>query len=400
MRILLIIPSGGVGGIERLAVNFYHFYKEKGYFVKVLKVIKLPTDIVSFGQDELCLSDIDFSQMTKINRLLFYLKSPYNLRKIIKKHNFTHTLGFGDMPNIFSSLTFTKEYKIVSLHALKSVELSNNSFLSKLSRISYRSSYYNLDKVVCISNAIKTDLINNCNFPFKDKLTVIYNPHNIKQIEELAKEPIDNAHEKALFEKKTILFLGRLTLQKAPWHLLKSFALLDKNKDVNLLFVGDAVPEVQHYLDLLIQEYKIADNVFFLGRKSNPYQYLTKASVLALSSYYEGTPNVIVESIAVDVPIVSSNCTDGIIELMSTDPIIINDELITTASGIITPNFFKGKLFLPDSVDFLEEERIFAKALDLVLNNQKYKNTLVESKSALLEKVDLDSVAMKYLEKI
>jgi glycosyltransferase involved in cell wall biosynthesis len=396
-RILLIIPSGGVGGIERLAINFYHFYKEKGYFVKVLKVIKQPSDIVNFGEDELCLSDKDFIEMKKINRLLFYLKSPYHLRKIIKKYKFTDTLGFGDMPNIFSSLTFTNEHKIVSLHALKSVELSNNSFLSKLSRIAYKTSYRYLDKVVCISQAIKTDLINNCDFRFKDKLEVIYNPHNINQIEELSKVPLENAVELSLFDKKTILFLGRLTLQKAPWHLLKSFALLN-NKEVNLLFVGDAVPEVQNYLDQLIAEYNLSSNVFFLGRKSNPYQYLTKATVLALSSYYEGTPNVIVESIAVDVPIVSSNCTDGIIELMSVAKAEQKGDFIETESGIITPNFFKGKLFLPDTVDFLEEEQIFAKALELVLNDSSYKNSLVANKEKLLQKVDLESVAMKYLE--
>ena len=398
MKILLIIPSGGVGGIERLALNFYHFYKGKGYVVKVLKIIKLPSDIVSFGDDEWCLSDVDFSEMSKIQRLLFYVKSPYKLRKMIKKHQFTHTLGFGDMPNIFSSLTFTKEYKIVSLHALKSVELSNNSLLSKLSRLSYRTSYYFLDKVVCISNAIKIDLIANCNFKFKEKLEVIYNPHDIKNIQELALEKIEDQAEVDLFNKKTVLFLGRLTLQKAPWHLLKSFALMKENKDVNLLFLGDAVPGVQNYLDQLIKEYDLSNRVFFLGRKSNPYPYLAKADVLALSSYYEGTPNVIVESIAVDVPIVSSNCTDGILELMSTQTTEERDKLIFTESGILTPNFFIGKLFLPDSMEFLEEEKIFAQALELVLNNTQYKESLINSKSKLLEKVDLETIAMKYLE--
>jgi glycosyltransferase involved in cell wall biosynthesis len=395
-RILLIIPSGGVGGIERLAINFYNFYKEKGYFVKVLKVIKQPSDIVNFGEDELYLSDIDFIEIKKINRLLFYVKSPYNLRKIIKKYKFDCTLGFGDMPNIFSSLTFTNEYKIVSLHALKSVELSNNSFLSKLSRIAYKTSYKYLDKVVCISQAIKTDLINNCDFSFKNKLQVIYNPHNIKQIQELATIPIESEFEKSIFEKKTILFLGRLTLQKAPWHLLKSFALLN-DKNVNLVFVGDAVLDVQHYLDKIIVKYDLSSSVFFLGRKSNPYQYLSKASLLALSSYYEGTPNVIVESIAVDVPIVSSNCTDGIIELMSISKKQINNDFIETESGIITPNFFKGKLFLPETMEFLEEEQIFANALKKVLNETSYKKTLIENKLDLLKKVDLESVAMEYL---
>ena len=82
MRILLIIPYGGVGGIERLALNFYNFYKSKGYDVKVLKIIKLPTDIVNFGEDEWSLSNIDFSGMGRLERLFFYVKAPWKLRQI------------------------------------------------------------------------------------------------------------------------------------------------------------------------------------------------------------------------------------------------------------------------------------------------------------------------------
>lgn len=396
-RIVLIIPSGGVGGIERLALNFYNLYKSKGFEVKVVKIIKLKTDIVNFGEDELCLSDIDFSEMGRFERMFFYVKAPWRLRQIIKKYKFTHSLGFGDMPNIFSSLTFTKEYKIVSLHALKSVEFVNNSFLSRLSKLSYRTSYYFLDKVVCISKAIQEDLIQNCQFAFPKKLEVIYNPHNIAEIEKLSQIPLEDSAEKEIFKKKTVLFLGRLTYQKSPWHLIKSFSLLKECKDVNLVFVGDGVPAVEANMNKLIQHYNLQDNVFFLGRKSNPYQYLSQATLLALSSYYEGTPNVIVEAIACEIPIVSSNCTNGIIELMSNNQLETQGQLIKTESGIITPNFFKNSLSIPQSDDYIDEEYAFAEALYLVLNDNSYKASVVKNKADLLGKYDLEKVAFAYL---
>lgn len=397
MRILLIIPYGGVGGIERLALNFYNFYKSKGYDVKVLKIIKLPTDIVNFGEDEWSLSNIDFSGMGRLERLFFYVKAPWKLRQIIKKNRFDYSLGFGDMSNIFSSLTFTSEYKIVSIHSTKSKEFIDNTFLNRLSKLSYKSSYYFLDKVVCISHAIKEDLLQNCGFAFSEKLKVIYNPHHIAEIEKMAVIPLETEEEKKIFQKKTILFLGRLTTVKSPWHLLKAFSLLKNKADCNLVFVGDGAPDVLEYMNQLVGQLGLNEKVFFLGRKSNPYQYLKLATVLALSSKYEGTPNVIVEAIACGIPVVSSNCTDGLPELMSNSVLEKDGDLVITESGIITPTFFDNSISLPENNHFNHKEQVFAEALERVLYDTKYAENLMANRTALLQKYDIEKVALSYL---
>lgn len=399
-NILLIIPYGGVGGMERLAFYLHDHYKKQGCNVKVLKIIKLKTDIVNFGEDEFFLSDIDFSSMSFRKRLLFYFKAPFAIRQIIKQNSIDYSIAFGDMANVFSSLSFSREFKIASIHALKSVELTNNNFLNKFFKLAYKSSYYFLDKVVCISEAIKKDLITNCNFNFPEKLKVIYNPHDINQMLSMSLEPIELQDELRLFEKDVILFLGRLSIQKSPWHLVKAFSQVAKNNgNLNLIFIGDGDDNVLKYLKILIEELSIKDKVFFLGRKSNPYQYLKKANVLALSSYYEGTPNVIVEAIANEVPIVTSNCTDGIIELMSDTQLDQIGQLLETESGIITPNFFKGSLSIPKNSELIEEEILFAKALELVLSNKKYKEKLIENKEKLLRKFNIENIAEQYLKK-
>ena len=43
------MPYGGVGGMERLALNFYNQYKSQGYTVKAIKIIQLDSDIIHFG---------------------------------------------------------------------------------------------------------------------------------------------------------------------------------------------------------------------------------------------------------------------------------------------------------------------------------------------------------------
>ncbi|GAL64925.1 glycosyltransferase [Algibacter lectus] len=204
-RILLIMPYGSVGGMERLALSFYNFYIKKGFYVKALKFITLENDIINFNKDELYLSDKDFSSMSKKDRLLFYFKAPRAIKRIVKEHNITHSIAFGDMANLFSSLSFSKEYKIGSIHALKSVEFKHNTLFHRLTKLGYKTSYKNLDKLVCISKAIKDDLKTNCGYKFSN-IEIIYNPHDIAGISKLSNEPIIDEKEIQIFSKNTILF--------------------------------------------------------------------------------------------------------------------------------------------------------------------------------------------------
>lgn len=397
-RILLIMPYGSVGGMERLAQHFYKQYITNGYEVKALKFIALKSDIIYFDNDELALLKKDLKEISFINRMLFYLLAPLKIRRIIKTNNITHSIAFGDMANIFSSLTYTSEYKIASIHALKSVELKNDSIFNTLIRLSYKTIYKKLHKVVCISQDIKEDLISNCDYKPVQNLEVIYNPHDVNYIQERSKEILDNAKEIELFKYKTILFIGRLSIQKSPWHLINAFnEIVKQDKAVKLIFIGDGDGDVKNYITQLIKGYNIENNVVFLGRKKNPYKYLTLSNALVLSSHFEGTPNVIVEAIALGIPVVSSNCTLGIGELMSLETVNETKLNVEVEAGIITPNLFKGSLGIPSSPTLIKEEKMLYKALEQVINNTSYKDRLKNNKNKLLIKFDLENVTKQYL---
>jgi glycosyltransferase involved in cell wall biosynthesis len=395
------MPYGSVGGMERLAFTFYQHYKSLGYNVKAVKIIKLDNDIINFGEDEYHLSSIDFAGRSSLNRMVLYFRAPRLIRKIIRQNDITHSISFGDMANTFSSLTFTNEFKIGSIHALKSVEFVSKSIFNRIFKLSYKTSYRYFDKVVCISSAIKSDLIENCGFRFVDKLEVIYNPHNIETINRMAIEPLETAHEEQLFATPVVIFIGRLSMQKSPWHLIKAFALLlKKESDATLVFIGDGDKIVESYIAELTYFLNIEDRVKFLGRKDNPYKYLKRSRVLALSSYYEGTPNVIVEAMGLAVPVVTSLCTEGILELMSLRKRDFIARKIYTEAGIVTPNFYKGSLRIPEERDFTLEEQIMAEALQEVLGQSQYKTGLQEQLKDLLVKFDLEEVAQHYLQPI
>ena len=139
----------------------------------------------------------------------------------------------------------------------------------------------------------------------------IPNPIDFKEIDRLKLEAID---EEDIFSKKVIVNVGRLTKQKGQWILLEAFAKLN-NPEYNLIILG--VGEKEEELKQLSKTLKIADKVYFLGFKSNPFKYLYNSDIFVLSSLWEGFGNVIVEAMRCELPIVSSDCPSGPREIIS-----------------------------------------------------------------------------------
>jgi glycosyltransferase involved in cell wall biosynthesis len=151
------------------------------------------------------------------------------------------------------------------------------------------------------------------------------------------------------------------------------------------------------YLQSLVDGYGMAAQVTFLGRQSNPYKYLAHADVLALSSHFEGTPNVIVEAIALGVPVVSSHCTDGVVELMSTRELAEFDTPLELEAGIMTPPLTGRRDEITHQTPMMPSELALAAALVDVLGDADYRASVRSNREALLEKFDLARSAAAYL---
>lgn len=396
-HILLIIPYGGVGGMERLALNLYRHYRSLGDRVKVMKLVRLPDDIVNFGEDEIALSERDLTEMSALRRAGFYLSIPFSIASAVRAHGITHSIAMGDMGNLFSSLSPSHEFKVASIHSLKSVELAGGGGLNRIFGLAYRTTYRRFDRVVCISRAIRNDLLDNCGYRFPDNLEVVYNPHDLSAITEAATEELP-PDEAELFSGPTVVFLGRMAGQKALWHLIRAFqAVLERGTQPRLVFVGDGDADMTGYLQSLVEGYGIAAQVTFLGRRTNPYKYLAHADVLALSSHLEGTPNVIVEAIALGVPVVSSHCTDGVVELMSTRDVVGFDTPLELEAGVITPPLSGRRDQITHQTPLLSAELALADSLAAVLESPEYRESVCHNRDELLEKFELARSAQAYL---
>ncbi len=61
----------------------------------------------------------------------------------------------------------------------------------------------------------------------------------------------------------------------------------------------------------------LENDVGLPGFTNNPYSYLARSAAFVLSSYREGLPTVIIESIAVGTPVVSTDCPNGPAEILA-----------------------------------------------------------------------------------
>ncbi len=111
-----------------------------------------------------------------------------------------------------------------------------------------------------------------------------------------------------------VLAVGRLHYHKDYPTLLRAFAILRRNIDARLVFLGDG--EERKALEDLTKDLGLETSVSFLGNVANPLPYMKRAKVLALSSVVEALPTVLIEALAVNLPIVATDCPTGPSEIL------------------------------------------------------------------------------------
>lgn len=117
-------------------------------------------------------------------------------------------------------------------------------------------------------------------------------------------------------EPPTILAIGRLEAQKDMALTLRAFAALRKARSARLTILGEG-PERKR-LEPLAKRLGIADDVEMPGFVADVPERLARASLLLMTSRYEGFPAVPVEALAADVPVVATDCTPVLHGLLTT----------------------------------------------------------------------------------
>ena len=142
----------------------------------------------------------------------------------------------------------------------------------------------------------------------------IYNPLNKKQLLQLSKKKIKIPFFKS--SHNNFVNIGRLVTQKNQIIIIKALKLLKQktNYKFKLLIIGSGAEKKN--LEIAINRYNLRDNIKILSFQKNPFPYLNSADALILSSIYEGLPNVLLESLALQKFVISSDCPTGPSEIL------------------------------------------------------------------------------------
>ena len=129
--------------------------------------------------------------------------------------------------------------------------------------------------------------------------------------------PVNFSTSFALGEKrrKKILVVGRLVEQKGIDILIRAFSLIRDNLiDWHLEIIGDG--KLSSELYQLARQNKILPNTSFKGYQSNISPFYHEASIFVLPSRYEGMPNVLLEAMSYGLPVIVSDASPGLLDLV------------------------------------------------------------------------------------
>jgi glycosyltransferase involved in cell wall biosynthesis len=157
------------------------------------------------------------------------------------------------------------------------------------------------DLVVTTSRGVADDLVRSFGVSAR-RVRVVPNPIDVTAITAAAKEPLDPAHA-ARWSSPSIVAAGRLAEAKNYPLLIEAFAILRRRMPARLFILGQGDQEPA--LRALIGA-KGLDDVVLCGFQRNPWKYIARADVLALTSRYEGFGNVLIEAMACGVPVVAT----------------------------------------------------------------------------------------------
>ncbi|WP_168525935.1 glycosyltransferase [Acinetobacter sp. A3] len=298
-KILIVLPSLGIGGVESIVRQLIDGFDNEFYF-----------EILLFKKDEIFFEREDI----KINQ--FYISSTFSLflffvKFILLSRNFNiihaHT---------FYAIVFSRLMKIFNWK-LKIISSEHSSLNKNTIRTKYRILYRYTDFLSNINTNVSKFSANSYfryNYT-KKEATVIYN--GIKDISsttvllnDISLGEIFNRYD------KVILFVGRICEEKDCFNLLEAYRILVEKTDLNvaLFFVGDG--PLFNELKRKVHIYDLEENVLLFGVRHDVNDFYKLCDLFVLSSITEGLPTVILEAIFKNKIIVSTEC-GGVKEIFS-----------------------------------------------------------------------------------
>ncbi|MDR3273573.1 MAG: glycosyltransferase [Flavobacteriaceae bacterium] len=353
IKLLFVNTDLRGGGAEKVLVNLVNSLDYSKYEVTVFTVFKEGINREYLNRE--IKQKWFFNKPFKGYSRLALLFSPKFLFKLFIKNKYDIIISYleGFPSRIVSGCNNPNSLLLSWIH----LELYQNTISYEFRNTKEAEKAYNrFDEIVCVANTVKDCFLKCLQIP-EEKTNVIYNLLDIQDIKNKSL-----AFELPKIDKIRLCTVGRLNPQKGYDRLLRIVKKLFWNNrlDFELLILGMGPLELE--FKEYIKKNELENIVKFLGYQENPYAYIKSSDLFVCSSYKEGYSTVVTESILLETPVITTDCS-GMSEIL--------DE---GKSGIIVDNseeaLYEGlKKILTDKAE-LEHYKQKARERAAVLSNR------------------------------
>ncbi len=322
--ILFTIPTLDSLGAQRVLLTILKFIKfDENYQIKLLVISKtgnfkneIPSHIEVISVEDYIIG------IPKIRVLELLVYGYYRALCRIKPSIVISFVPFTNFACFLPKLFFNMKFKlIVSEHAHVTGAISDpenmDNYFQKIYLLFFKKVYNSklVDKIIVIAKESKDDLEKAHNIQ-ESKMTLINNPLDFELIKSKSsiKPDLDWFSHFTAKQNFVIINSGRLVYQKRQDILILAFAKIYKKfKNARLIILGGGD---ESGLKNIVIEQNLESVVKLAGFQSNPWSFIAQSKLFVLSSCWEGLPCVIAETMALKVPIVSTNCPSGPTEML------------------------------------------------------------------------------------
>ena len=204
---------------------------------------------------------------------------------------------------------------------------------ARLLRALMRRAYRMARRIIAVSRSVATSLTEELALD-AERIRTIYNPIVTAALHEKATAPLDDPWF-APGAPPVVLGVGRLATQKDFATLIRAFAQVRAGRAARLVILGEG-PE-RRSLEELIRQLGMAGDVKLPGYDHNPFRYMSRASVFALSSLYEGLPGALIQAMACGCRVIGTDGPGGAREVLeggAAGPLVPPGDPAALARGI------------------------------------------------------------------
>ncbi len=316
-RLLILIHNLSGGGAERVAA-------------KLSRYLPMEVDYYVFDGSHKQAFEVQGNVIRKqfgvVDRIPIVrnLARIWFLRSLKRNGRYTACLSFMESANMMNILAGRAIKTLVSIRIVVSANTyMGSSFRKNVYAFLIKKLYNKADVVIPVSQFAGLDLQRNYGVK-AERVKVIENMYDLKEVQQLSSQQLPEEYA-FLESERFIVNVGRLHNQKAQWILIKTLAEIDSSERPKLVLLGDGAlkQELLEYarsLDLGVSTSDSVDpaaDVLFVGFVRNVFAFVSRAQCFALSSLYEGFPNVLVEAMSTGIPVIAADCPSGPREILA-----------------------------------------------------------------------------------